>query len=135
MKPLLVAFLFCLAPIASSAQESEFKFRNDDRPTFAKSVDVAQLKELQASEGALVLDVRLEEDFAKNPNLISGSTYRNPEDLPNWISLIDKSKEVVVYCVAGKWVSQKVAYLLDEAGITVRSLEGGYNAWNNSTEH
>jgi rhodanese-related sulfurtransferase len=135
MKPLLVAFLFCLAPIASSAQESEFKFRNDDRPTFAKSVDVAQLKELQASEGALVLDVRLEEDFAKNPNLISSSTYRNPEDLPNWISLIDKSKEVVVYCVAGKWVSQKVAYLLDEAGITVRSLEGGYNAWNNSTEH
>ncbi|MDB9968193.1 hypothetical protein OAE08_00790 [Gammaproteobacteria bacterium] len=35
----------------------------------------------------------------------------------------------------GKWVSQKVAYLLDEAGIAIRSLEGGFNAWNDSTEH
>ena len=38
MKPLLVAFLFSLVPIASSAQESEFKFRNDNRPAFTKSV-------------------------------------------------------------------------------------------------
>lgn len=83
----------------------------------------------------MVLDVRLQEDFAKNPNLIPGSTYRNPEDLHNWISQIDKSKEVVVYCVAGKWVSQKVAYLLGEAGIKVRSLEGGFDAWNESQEH
>lgn len=135
MKALLIAFLFSIVPITSSAQNSEFKFRDENRPTYTKSVDVAQLKKLQASEGALVLDVRLTEDFAKNPNLIPGSTYRNPEDLPNWISQIDKSKEVVVYCVAGKWVSQKVAYLLDEAGITVRSLEGGFNAWNDSTEH
>ena len=81
-----------------------------------------------------MLDVRLEEDFAENPNLIPSSTYLNPEDLPNWISQINKSKEVV-YCLAGKWVSQKVAYLLDEAGIAIRSLEGGFNAWNDSTEH
>lgn len=89
MKSLQGAFLFSLAPISSFAQESEFKFRNDDRPTFTKSVDVAQLKELQASEGTLVLDVRFEEDFAKNPSLIPGSAYRNPEDLPNWIVQID----------------------------------------------
>ena len=102
MKPLLVTFLFCLVPIASSVQESEFKIRTDDRPTFTKSADVAQLKNLQASEEALVLDVRLEEDFAKNPSLIPNLTYRNPADLTNWISQIDKSKEVVVYCVGGK---------------------------------
>ena len=46
MKPLLLAFLFCLVPLASSAQESEFKCRNDDRPAFTKSVDVAQLKKI-----------------------------------------------------------------------------------------
>ncbi|MDA0281001.1 MAG: hypothetical protein O3C29_11315 [Proteobacteria bacterium] len=69
MKSLLVTFLFFLVPIASSAQESEFKFRNDDRPTFTKSVDVAQLKELQANEGALVLDVRLEPKFNSRFNL------------------------------------------------------------------
>jgi hypothetical protein len=38
MKPLLVALLFSLVHIASSAQESEFKFRNDNRPAFTKSV-------------------------------------------------------------------------------------------------
>ena len=102
MKPLLVAFLFCIVPIASSEQESEFKIRTDDRPTFTKSVDVAQLKKSQASEEPLVLDFRLEEDFAKNPSLIPNSTYRNPADLTNWVSQIDKSKQVVVYCVGGK---------------------------------
>lgn len=102
MKPLLLAFLFCIVPLASSAQESEFKCRNDDRPAFTKSVDVAQLKKLPASEEALALDVRFQKDFAKNPSLISGSSYRNHVDLPNWISQIDKSKEVVVYCVGGK---------------------------------
>lgn len=132
MKILTLAMLSFLVSIGSFAQEPGFQFRNDDRPTFSKSVDIEQLKKLQASEEVLILDVRLEEDFAKNPDLIPGSSYRNPEDLPTWISQLDKSKEVVVYCVAGKWVSQKVAYLLDEAGITVHSLEGGFDAWNDS---
>ena len=48
------------------------------------------MKKLRANEGPLMLDVRLEEDFAKNPNLISGSTYLNPDDLPNWIRQINK---------------------------------------------
>lgn len=48
--------LFSLAPIACLAQDSEFQFRNDERPRFTKSVDVTQLKQLQASEEVLILD-------------------------------------------------------------------------------
>jgi len=116
------------------ADQESFQFRSDFRPSFTKSMGVAELKQLQVKEEVLILDVRLEEDYTKNPERILGSVYRNPESLPSWIDQIDRSKEVVVYCVAGKWVSQKVAHLLDEAGITVRSLQGGLDAWNASLQ-
>lgn len=123
---LLACFLFTTIAVA---QVAEFEFRSDFRPSYDNTLSVAQLAELQASKSVVVLDVRLQEDFALNPSLIAGAEYRNPESLPTWISQLDKNKEVVVYCVAGKWVSQKVAHLLSEAGVSVRSLEGGFDAW------
>jgi rhodanese-related sulfurtransferase len=39
-----------------------------------------------------------------------------------------------VYYVAGKWVSQKGAYLLNERGIEVLSLIGGLNAWKEAQD-
>ncbi|MFT5211874.1 MAG: hypothetical protein ACI9CE_003615 [Flavobacterium sp.] len=54
------------------------------------------------------MDVRLKEDFNKDPNLIPGATYVNPENLPAWSKTIAKESEVLVYSVAGKWVSQKL---------------------------
>lgn len=88
----------------------------------------------QANASPIMLDVRLKEDFAKDPVLIPGAIYKNPEDLPTWLASLDKDKEVIVYCVAGKWVSQKVAYMLNQSGVKVHSLEGGFNAWKQYAE-
>lgn len=105
------------------------RFRNDYRPEYTDTIAVSELMSLQNQSDLVLLDVRLKEDFDQNPVLISGAQYRNPELVGQWLSTIDGDQEVVVYCVAGKWVSQKIAYLLHEAGVSVRSLEGGLNAW------
>ncbi len=122
---LCIVFLFSTA----FAQSEDFEFRNDIRPGYDDTVSIEQLSELQKPGKVVLFDVRLEEDLAQSPALITGAEYKNPEHLDTWINQIDRSKTVVVYCVAGKWVSQKVAHLLDEAGITVHSLEGGIDAW------
>lgn len=125
---MLGIFLVSVSVVAAS-QVEEFEFKNDFRPGYDKFLTIDQLVKLQNNDDIVVLDVRLQEDFASDPVLVPGANYKNPEELPVWISQIDKTKPVVVYCVAGKWVSQKVAYLLSESGISVQSLEGGIQAW------
>lgn len=118
--------------ISCSAQNDSYVFRNDIRPEYSKTVSVAELKDLGISNFNLI-DVRLVEDFAKNPNLIDGATHLSPDIISEWAKSIPKDKPVVVYCVKGKWVSQKAATYLNDQGYDVYSLEGGINAWNTST--
>ncbi len=129
MKLPLLALLLGTMASQVRAQSTEFVFRNDFRPAFEKTITAAELNAIAGNTDTVIIDVRLEEDFAKDPALITGARRLNPEALPNWLTTIDKNKDVVVYCVAGRWVSQKVAYLLDESGVRVRSLEGGIEAW------
>ncbi len=129
MKQLILGIIVFIVSSVALSQIENFEFRNDFRPEYSKSLTVEQLAKLQESGEVVILDVRLHEDFEDDPILIPGAEYKNPENIPDWIAQIDKSKEVVVYCVAGKWVSQKVAHILDEAGISVQSLEGGVEGW------
>lgn len=132
MNKLIISFLLLTASSLAFSQDHEFEFKNDDRPLFEKTISAEQLSALQANDDIVLLDVRLAEDFAADPKLIPGAQYMDPEELPSWIASIDKTKDVVVYCVGGKWVSQKVANLLEESGIVVKSLEGGLEAWKSS---
>ena len=45
-----------------------------------------------------------------------------------WLIGVPRTRPVVVYCVAGRWVSQKAATLLEREGLDVYSLEGGLQA-------
>jgi rhodanese-related sulfurtransferase len=125
----LITILLLLASGPLFSQTKDFEFRNDYRPSFDQTISIEQLLNSQGTSKTTILDVRLAEDFAKDPILIPGAIYKNPEELSTWIAQLDKDKEVVVYCVAGKWVSQKVAHVLSQSGIRVQSLEGGIKAW------
>lgn len=114
--------------VACSNQGEDYVFRNDDRPSYSNTISVDALAAYDTSE-VTIIDVRLTEDFAESPELITGATHRDPEHISEWASTIPKDKPVVVYCVKGKWVSQKAATYLDEYGYNVYSLEGGINAW------
>lgn len=128
----LLGLLLWLLPVTLLSQPAEFQFRSEDRPVFSNSIRVDALKTALVEGKTVVLDVRLAEDFAETPAMIPGAIRMNPETLPDWISSLNKEQDIIVYCVAGKWVSQKVAYLLDQAGFRVQSLEGGIEAWQGS---
>jgi Fe-Mn family superoxide dismutase len=127
MRTILWAFMLVFAASCSPAPQV-YVFRNDDRPEYTRTASVADLK-AQAPGGVTVLDVRLSEDFAANPRMIPGAIRRDPEGIADWANKLPKDKPVVVYCVKGKWVSQKAAAYLSEHGFDVRSLDGGINAW------
>ncbi|MEM9705255.1 MAG: rhodanese-like domain-containing protein [Pseudomonadota bacterium] len=99
-------------------------FRTGDRPGYDRSVMAEDLAQLQA-DGAVILDVRLAEDFDADPRLIPGALRRDPEDFASWADEIPTDRPVVTYCVKGKWVSQKTAHSLAAAGVDAFNLEGG----------
>lgn len=134
MKTLLIASFLLVTATAASQQSDNYVFRNDDRPTFDDAVSVGDLHDLQGAKNVVLLDVRLLEDFEADPVLIPGAEYKNPEDIVAWSSALPEDAKVVVYCVKGKWVSQKVAHYLDEKGFEVASLEGGIEAWKQETD-
>ena len=106
-----------------------YVFRNDDRPAYTRTASVDDLKAM-APDAVTILDVRLSEDFAASPTMIPGASHRDPEAIADWASKLPRDKPVVVYCVKGKWVSQKAATYLSEQGFDVRSLDGGIDAWD-----
>ena len=106
-----------------------YVFRNDDRPAYTRTASVDDLKAM-APDAVTILDVRLSEDFAASPTMIPGASHHDPEAIADWASKLPRDKPVVVYCVKGKWVSQKAATYLSEQGFDVRSLDGGINAWD-----
>ncbi len=92
-----------------AACASGYEFRSDDRPAYDRAVSVEQLDALQM-QGAAILDVRLSEDFDADPRLIPNAYYRDPEAIESWArTMTPGARPVVVYCVRGRWVSQKAA--------------------------
>ena len=125
LAPLAALFLFF-------GCSSEYEFRNDDRPSYDRAITVEELPALQES-GAVVLDVRLLEDFEADPVLIPDAMYKDPESIQSWAGQMSPTDgPVVVYCVAGKWVSQKAATYLSDAGYDVYTLDGGIAAWQSA---
>ena len=132
MKTILrVSFALAIAAVAVGCT-SDYEFRSDDRPTYDRAISVEELPALQAS-GAVVLDVRLLEDFEADPVLIPDAMYKDPDSIQSWAGQMSPTDgPVVVYCVAGKWVSQKAATYLSDAGYDVYTLDGGIAAWQSA---
>lgn len=127
MRAMVVGVILLLAAACTRAPDM-YVFRNDDKPAYSRTTTVEALK-LLGPHDATIVDVRLSEDFAANRSMIPGAIRRDPDAISDWASKLPKDKPVVVYCVKGKWVSQKAATYLNEHGFDVRSLEGGIEAW------
>lgn len=72
-----------------------------------------------------LVDIR--DERARSYGVIPGSVALSAEELPE-SQEIDKNKTVVIYCQKGE-MSVPVAEALQEAGVDVKSLNGGYLAW------
>ena len=92
-------------------------------------ITAAQLSRLVGTPDApMLVDVRLDADFALNPALIPAS-FRHPHsDLAALVTRLAEAKSVII-CQRGRKLSEGVAALLRSHGLASEVLEGGADAW------
>ena len=105
------------------AQESEIALSTG-------TVDVVTFRKHMSDEGAIVVDVRTEEEV--NQGFIPSAIHieYNSEDMDAEFNRLGKDRPILVYC-AGGGRSAKTMTLLTEMGFTtVYDLDGGIEAWS-----
>lgn len=82
-------------------------------------------------ECPVLLDVRIDEDFADDPRLIPGAYRHSFRDVA---ALADDllGKSVIVYCQKGLKISQGAAAILRNLGVKALVLEGGQFGWRDA---
>lgn len=79
-------------------------------------------------EAPILIDVRMDDDFAADPRLIPAAQRRDYAKVADWASEC-KNGNVVVTCQKGLKLSQGVAAWLRQSGIRAETLDGGHLAW------
>ncbi len=79
----------------------------------------------------VILDVRIDEDFDADPQLIPGA-YRVPFTQVETQAEILRGKKVVVYCQKGLKISEGSAAILRCCGVDAEVLKGGQFAWRDA---
>ncbi|EHM01308.1 hypothetical protein HMPREF9946_02045 [Acetobacteraceae bacterium AT-5844] len=93
------------------------------------TITTAQLARLVGLPDApVLLDVRIEEDYAADPRLFPASLRREARDVTAWMADY-AGQHVVVACQRGLKLSQGVAAWLRHGGARAEVLEGGFEAW------
>jgi rhodanese-related sulfurtransferase len=91
-----------------------------------EALDAKQARELIATEGVQVLDLRDEDDFADAH--IAGATRADGDEIDEALESLDQDRPVVVVCADGKR-SSEVAEDLRERGQDAAVVKGGMKAW------
>jgi rhodanese-related sulfurtransferase len=76
----------------------------------------------------VIVDVRIEDDYALDPRLIPGSVRRSHREMDAWANEF-AGRSVVVACQRGEKLSEGAAAWLRHSGIQARNLAGGFEAW------
>ena len=78
---------------------------------------------------AMVLDVRRKMDIEASSDAVPGASWKDPEQIDQWIDTLPKNHDVVIYCVRGGSVSNSVVDRLHAAGVNARYIEGGIEGY------
>jgi rhodanese-related sulfurtransferase len=93
------------------------------------SISVGQLERLVGTPKCpLLLDVRIDDDFARDPRFIPTSERRSHRTIGEWAPSVAK-RPVVVICQRGEKLSHGTAAWLRHEGLAAENLEGGFEAW------
>ncbi len=76
-----------------------------------------------------VIDARPRASYERNPEVMAGATWRDPERVSEWIGGFSTADPVVVFCAYGFHVGCKMAIAMRKAGFDARYMEGGHSAW------
>ena len=84
----------------------------------------------QAKDNVMVLDVRSHGYYEKDTKRIHGSSRFEPYTPNEHAATLPKDREIVLYCTCVREAtSANVARLLEDQGLKVSVLEGGFRAW------
>lgn len=75
----------------------------------------------------MLIDIRIDEDFAADPRLIPGSLRRSHRNVAEWGKNLPR--DAIVVCHKGLKLSEGVAALLRHAGKSAVVLDGGFVRW------
>lgn len=75
----------------------------------------------------LLIDVRIDEDFADDPRIIPGSIRRDYRAVEAWRPEVEGPS--ILICQKGQKLSHGVAAYLRHEGMASEVLEGGFEAW------
>ena len=76
----------------------------------------------------VIIDVRLEEDFAADAYIVPGTVRQSHTNVTEWANRF-AGRSVAIICQKGLKLSEGVAAWLRLAGATAEVLEGGFEAW------
>jgi rhodanese-related sulfurtransferase len=97
-------------------------------------ITVAQLSRLIGlPDTPALVDVRAERDYSADPRLLPGSYRRDFATVSGWARDF-QGRSVIVICENGLKLSQGVAAFLRDEGIDAQTLEGGFEAWRDSSQ-
>lgn len=95
-------------------------------------ISVKQLSRLVGTPNApVLLDVRIEEDFALDPQWLPGAVHCPFTDVESLIPSL-AGQQVVVYCQKGLKLSEGAAAVLRAGGLKAEVLEGGHFGWRDA---
>ena len=84
----------------------------------------------EAADTVVVFDVRSHGYYEKDTKRIHGSARLEPNALSEQAAALPKDKEIVLYCTCVREAtSARVARVLEDQGLKVSVLEGGFRAW------
>jgi rhodanese-related sulfurtransferase len=86
-------------------------------------------QQLAARKDVILLDVRRKADYEADQEKLPGAEWRDPDNVDEWITALPKDKQVIVYCVRGGSISNRVIDHLREMNVQARLIEGGIEAW------
>jgi superoxide dismutase, Fe-Mn family len=105
---------------------------NED-PSSTRDIPSLSVEELAAQiakgSGVQIVDARQRDHMSRDPDLMAGATWRDPDRVEEWVAELIQDKPVAVYCSYGFDVGCNVAKTLTEHGLNARFVRGGLSAW------
>ena len=97
-------------------------------------ITAAQLNRLIGTPDAPVLiDLRIDEDFAADPRLIPGARRHSHTHIENLATALCE-RHAVLICHKGQKLSEGAAAILRMTGTRGETLEGGHLVWSETPE-
>ena len=98
-----------------------------------KSVDTKRFESVISGRGVQLVDVRTAEEYAEGHIVGAINIDVQSSDFAEKIMVLDKSRQVAVYCRSGRR-SKIAAEQLAAAGYKVIDLDGGIQSWTGVIE-